>query len=138
MIYVASLNSPVFLGTIYHFLVHLTIVILLSALSCSTTSHYVIRYSLFIFLFLKCSLQILNVSGNNLESIRDLECIRGMTQFMANDNQLSDLKELAHCLSMWRNCWRLELAGNAFCHKAKYRDRVIIMSNSLGKCCHHV
>ncbi|XP_064625733.1 protein phosphatase 1 regulatory subunit 42-like isoform X2 [Lineus longissimus] len=77
------------------------------------------------------SLQSLNISGNNINSIRDLEGLRMLQQFMANDNKLYDMKELGHLLSSWRHLWRLELMGNALCHKSKYRDRIIVMSNSL-------
>jgi len=78
------------------------------------------------------SLQVFNISGNDLDSIKDLECLRCMTQLMANDNQLKDMKELAHIFGFWPNLWRLDLMGNPICHKAKYRDRVIVMAKSLG------
>lgn len=75
---------------------------------------------------------MLNVSGNNLESLRDLENLRCLTQLIANDNHLTDMRELAHVLSGWKSLWRLELMGNPICHKSKYRDRIIIMSPKLG------
>lgn len=77
------------------------------------------------------SLQMLNVSGNNLNSISDLECLILMQQFNAGDNQLSDMKELAHIFGQWNRLWRLDLMGNPLCHKAKYRDRVIVMATHL-------
>ena len=76
---------------------------------------------------------MLNVTGNNLDSIRDLEHLTQLQQVMAADNQLTDLKELAHCLTTWRQVWRLDLIGNPLCHKSKYRDRVIIMAPNLGR-----
>ncbi|XP_013409708.1 protein phosphatase 1 regulatory subunit 42-like, partial [Lingula anatina] len=76
-------------------------------------------------------LQVLNVSGNNLDSIRELECLRELTQIMANDNNLNDMRELGHLLTAWRSLWRLELIGNPMCHKSKYRDRVIVMAHRL-------
>jgi Leucine-rich repeat (LRR) protein len=75
----------------------------------------------------------LNISGNNIISIRDLESLQMLQQFMAGDNKLDDMKELGHLLSSWKHLWRLELMGNALCHKSKYRDRIIVMSNSLGE-----
>ena len=36
-------------------------------------------------------------------------------------------------LAAWPSVWRLEMTGNTLCHKKKYRDRVIVMSRSLGK-----
>lgn len=77
------------------------------------------------------SLQVLNVSGNNLNSINDLECLILMQQFHASDNQLMDMKELAHIFGQWNRLWRLDLMGNPLCHKAKYRDRVIVMAKHL-------
>ncbi|XP_046566841.1 LOW QUALITY PROTEIN: protein phosphatase 1 regulatory subunit 42-like [Haliotis rubra] len=77
------------------------------------------------------TLQVLNISGNNLDSIKDLEVLKGITQMMASDNFLNDMKELAHILGLWPFLWRLELMGNPVCHKAKYRDRIIVMSKHL-------
>ncbi len=78
------------------------------------------------------SLQILNVSGNNLDSVRDLQPCRCLTQLLANDNHLGDMKEMAQILGQSRLLWRLELMGNPLCHKSKYRDRIIILAPCLG------
>ena len=86
-----------------------------------------------IFICFQGTMQILNVSGNNLDSIQDLEPLRALTHFTASDNKLWDMKELARCLTSWRQLTRLDLIGNALCHKSKYRDRIIIMSPRLGK-----
>ena len=83
--------------------------------------------------YLQGCLQVLNVSGNNLDTVRDLECLTRLNQFMATDNHLCDVREIAHLLSSWRQLWRLELTNNPLCLKAKYRDRIIVMSSSLGK-----
>ncbi|XP_060072630.1 protein phosphatase 1 regulatory subunit 42-like [Ylistrum balloti] len=77
------------------------------------------------------SLQVLNVSGNGLDSVLDMIGLRNISQFMANDNELSDMKDLAHNFSNWPTLWRLELMGNPVCHKAKYRDRIIVMAKTL-------
>ncbi|RUS85234.1 hypothetical protein EGW08_006995 [Elysia chlorotica] len=78
------------------------------------------------------SLQILNISGNHLTSIRDLDCLMSLTQLLASDNQLSDMKELAHLLGgSWRHMTRLDLMGNPLCLRAKYKDRVIVMGKFL-------
>lgn len=77
---------------------------------------------------------MLNVSGNNLDSIKDLECLNQLSHFLAIDNQLNDMKELAHVLGQWYFLNRLDLMGNPLCHKAKYRDRVIVMAKHLGEC----
>lgn len=77
------------------------------------------------------SLKVLNVSGNNLDSIKDLECLNQLTHFLAIDNQLNDMKELANVFGRWYFLNRLDLMGNPLCHKAKYRDRVIVMAKQL-------
>lgn len=65
--------------------------------------------------------------------MRDVECLCNLTQLMASDNHLTDMKELAHVLGQMPYLWRLDLMGNPLCHKAKYRDRVIVMAKKLGK-----
>ncbi|KAL5016480.1 hypothetical protein ScPMuIL_006069 [Solemya velum] len=77
------------------------------------------------------TLQVLNVSGNNLDSLEDLACLKFLTQFMANDNQLTDMKELGQVFESWHHLWRLDLMGNPVCHKAKYRDRLILIARNL-------
>ena len=73
------------------------------------------------------------MSGNHLDSILELSAMTKLTQFMASDNGLTDMKEIVHCLSAWQQLGRLDLIGNPLCHKTKYRDRVIIIAPSLGK-----
>lgn len=77
-------------------------------------------------------LEVLNISGNNLESLADLQILRSLTQLFAADNQLNDMKELSQLLAAWPRLWRLELVGNPLCHKAKYKDRIIVMCRQLG------
>ena len=74
-----------------------------------------------------------NVSGNRLDSIRELTVLRELNQFLGSDNQLNDMKEIVHCLNAWPQLWRLELQGNPLCSKSKYRDRIIIMAPRLGE-----
>lgn len=81
---------------------------------------------------LSVCLQVLNVSSNNLEDLGDLRILRYITQFLANDNKLRDMKALSRVLTSWRQLWRLELMDNPVCRRAKYRDRVIVMNESLA------
>ncbi|XP_072045949.1 protein phosphatase 1 regulatory subunit 42-like [Amphiura filiformis] len=81
---------------------------------------------------LSVCLQVLNVSSNNLDDIADLRILRYITQFVANDNKLRDMKTLSRVISSWQQLWRLELIGNPLCRKAKYRDRVIVMNESIA------
>lgn len=81
---------------------------------------------------LSTCLQVLNVSGNSLDDISELRILRDIMQFLAADNKLRDMKALAAVVKSWRSLWRLELTGNPICQKAKYRDRVIVMNESLA------
>ena len=78
------------------------------------------------------ALTILNVSGNNLDSIEDLQCLTGLVEFSATDNQLSSMKELSQVLGQWTKLTKLDLTGNPLCLKYKYRDRTITMGRSIG------
>lgn len=74
------------------------------------------------------TLSVLNVSGNRLTSLGDLQSLRQLTQLLANDNQLSDMKEMAELLSSWRRITRIDLLNNPLCHKTKYPDRIIVLA----------
>ena len=78
-------------------------------------------------------LQVLNVSGNNLDDISELGILRNIMQFVASDNKLRDMRALSALIGSWPKIWRLELVGNPVCNKAKYRDRVIVMNSKLGE-----
>ncbi|XP_038665459.1 protein phosphatase 1 regulatory subunit 42 isoform X3 [Scyliorhinus canicula] len=80
---------------------------------------------------LKKSLSVLNIKKNNIDEIKELACLGNLNQFMAEDNQIRDVKELEYVLSQWQKLWYLGLSGNPVCQKAKYRDKIIVMSASL-------
>ena len=93
---------------------------------------------------------VLNVSGNRLDSIEDLQCLSELVTFIASDNEITNMKvslinrhdinpldfsltkELSVILSQWRSLHKLDLKGNPCTHKPKYRDRVITMSQSMS------
>lgn len=82
---------------------------------------------------LQGSLNVLNVSGNNLDSISDLQCLTELTHFSACNNLLTNMKDLNRVFPRMNKLVKLELSGNPLCQKAKYRDRVITMGTSIGK-----
>lgn len=84
------------------------------------------------FLPLQFSLSVLNVSGNNLTEVSELAVLSRMTQFFAANNKFDQLYDLSCAVRSWPAISRLELSGNPFCHKKKYRDKVILMSKRLG------
>ena len=83
-------------------------------------------------MFFQRSLSVLNVSGNNLSEISELACLSKMTQFFASNNNLDELYDLSCAVRSWPALSKLELSANPFCHKKKYRDKVILMSRRLG------
>lgn len=76
-------------------------------------------------------LNVLNISGNNIESLEDLHCLSSMIQLNAQNNNISDTKGLVKALSIWPAIIKLDLTGNPVCEKKKYRDRVFVMSKTL-------
>lgn len=77
-------------------------------------------------------LEILNISGNNLDSLEELSCLERLQDLTANNNCLNNLRELIQLLSIWKNVKRLDTSRNPFCAKARYRERLIVSSTTLG------
>ncbi len=73
-----------------------------------------------------------NVSGNNLDSVSELQCLTELVHFSACDNMLSNMKDISRAFSRMDKLSKLELSGNPLCQKSKYRDRVITMGPSIG------
>ncbi|XP_072427597.1 protein phosphatase 1 regulatory subunit 42 isoform X4 [Chiloscyllium punctatum] len=80
---------------------------------------------------LKKSLCVLNIKKNNIDEIKELACLGNLTQFIAEDNRIQDIKELEYVLSQWQKLWYLNLSGNPVCQKAKYKDKIMVLSTSL-------
>lgn len=78
-------------------------------------------------------LQILNISGNHVDDVSDLRVLRELTQFLAGDNDIQDLRSLLQCVRYWPRLWRLEIAGNPVVQRAKCRDKLILSIPRLGK-----
>jgi len=77
------------------------------------------------------SLEVLNVSGNNLDSISSLSPLKKLTNLQARNNQINEMGSIEECLSVWRILKILDLTGNPVFNAYKYRDRCIISSSSL-------
>ncbi|CAF0737399.1 unnamed protein product [Didymodactylos carnosus] len=76
-------------------------------------------------------LQILNVSGNNLDSLIELSVLEHLEELTASNNNLQNLRELVHLLSIWPTIKRLDTNRNPLCTKARYRERLIVVSTTL-------
>ncbi|XP_077126722.1 protein phosphatase 1 regulatory subunit 42 isoform X1 [Ranitomeya variabilis] len=77
------------------------------------------------------SLSVLNISNNNIDELKELEVFENITQLVAVNNHLNDIKDLEFVLKKWPRLWRMDLTGNPICQKPKYRDKVIIISKAL-------
>ncbi|XP_026642617.1 protein phosphatase 1 regulatory subunit 42 isoform X2 [Microtus ochrogaster] len=86
------------------------------------------------------SLSILNISNNNIDDIKDLEMLENLNHLIAVDNQLVHVKDLELLLKKLMKLWKMDLNGNPVCLKPKYRDKLILMSKSLGnfETIHHI
>lgn len=77
--------------------------------------------------------EILNVSGNNLDSLVELNGLEKLQELTASNNNLGNIRELIQLLMIWPRIKRLDTSRNPFCSKARYRERLIVVSNTLGK-----
>ncbi|CAF5066226.1 unnamed protein product, partial [Rotaria sp. Silwood1] len=75
--------------------------------------------------------EILNVSGNNLDSLVELSCLERLQELTANNNNLENLRELVQLLSVWSRLKRLDTSRNPICSKSRYRERLIVVSTTL-------
>ena len=77
------------------------------------------------------SLHVLNISGNGIDSIKDLSCLKCLTQLSCKDNKLGSMKELSRVFSSFDTLWKLDIDGNPVCSKPKFKDRIIVMTSNL-------
>jgi len=77
------------------------------------------------------TLMVLNVAGNRLEDLRDLSGLRKLGALNLSSNFVRNLKELKRLLETNRGLQRLWVGDNPLCHTNRFRDNIIVMSNSL-------
>ncbi|XP_013027959.2 protein phosphatase 1 regulatory subunit 42 isoform X2 [Anser cygnoides] len=77
------------------------------------------------------SLSVLNISNNNIDELEELAVLENLSYLRAADNQLQHMKDLEAVLNKWPKLRRMDLTGNPICHKPKYRDRVVVQSQTL-------
>ncbi len=78
-------------------------------------------------------LEVLNISGNNLDSLVELNSLEKLQELTASNNNLENIREFVQLLSIWPRLKRLDTSRNPFCSKARYRERLIVVSTTLGK-----
>ncbi len=77
------------------------------------------------------SLEILNVSNNNLDTLSEIGSLINLKQLKASNNDLNDMKEMSILLKCWPKLLTLELNGNPICLKNKYRERIIVQAPNI-------
>uniref|UniRef100_A0A7M4FKT7 Protein phosphatase 1 regulatory subunit 42 n=1 Tax=Crocodylus porosus TaxID=8502 RepID=A0A7M4FKT7_CROPO len=77
------------------------------------------------------SLSVLNISNNNIDELQELAVLQNISHLIAVDNQLQLIQDLEFVLNKWTKLCLLDLKGNPVCHKPKYRDRIIVQSQTL-------
>lgn len=80
---------------------------------------------------LSASLQVLNVSGNRLDSFKSLIPLNKLVELQARDNNISEVESINEALSCWHQLTKLDLSQNPITNTQKYRDHIIIMSSPL-------
>ncbi|XP_075350896.1 protein phosphatase 1 regulatory subunit 42 isoform X2 [Mycteria americana] len=78
------------------------------------------------------SLSVLNISNNNIDELEELAVLENLSYLRAVDNQLQHMKDLEVVLNKWTKLRRMDLTGNPICHKPKYRDRIVVQSQTLA------
>ncbi|KAF1399092.1 Protein phosphatase 1 regulatory subunit 42, partial [Spheniscus mendiculus] len=77
------------------------------------------------------SLSVLNISNNNIDELGELAVLENLSCLRAVDNQLQHMKDLEVVLKKWTKLRRMDLTGNPICRKPKYRDRIVVQSQTL-------
>ncbi|XP_074880441.1 protein phosphatase 1 regulatory subunit 42 [Buteo buteo] len=77
------------------------------------------------------SLSVLNISNNNIDELEELAVLENLSYLRAADNQLQHMKDLEVVLNKWTKLRRMDLTGNPICHKPKYRDRIVVQTQTL-------
>lgn len=77
------------------------------------------------------SLTILNIAGNNLDTISEIGSLKNLEDLNASNNLLNDMKEMSILLKCWPKLKILNLSGNPLCLKNKYRERIIVLAPNI-------
>ncbi|XP_074042534.1 protein phosphatase 1 regulatory subunit 42 [Leptinotarsa decemlineata] len=77
------------------------------------------------------TLQILNVSGNNIPSLSSLAPLRNLRVIDASDNDLDDIKDICQSIRNWYYLTEANFTGNSVGKKHRYRETVIGNTNLL-------
>lgn len=62
----------------------------------------------------------------------ELSCLESLQELSASNNNLENIRELVQLISIWTRLKRLDTSRNPLCSKARYRERLIVVSPTLG------
>jgi len=71
------------------------------------------------------TLEVLNVSGDRMESLEDLMPLSNLRHLMANDNFFEGANEVSQILGTFGHLEKVELLGNPCVSKSRYRERIV-------------
>ncbi|NXL87681.1 PPR42 phosphatase, partial [Alectura lathami] len=77
------------------------------------------------------SLSVLNISNNSIDGLEELAVLENLCHLRAADNQLQHMKDLEAVLKKWTKLRSVDLTGNPVCRTPKYRDRMVVQSQTL-------
>jgi protein phosphatase 1 regulatory subunit 42 len=67
-----------------------------------------------------------------LDSLVELSSLEKLQELTASNNNIENLRELVQLISIWPRLKRLDTSRNPMCSKARYRERLIVVSTTLG------
>ncbi|VDP87720.1 unnamed protein product [Echinostoma caproni] len=84
-------------------------------------------------MLLQPTLSKLDVSGNRLETLKDLGVLSTLTYLAATNNLITNMKELIGSLQKLKKLKELEISGNPVMSVYKAKETVIVNTMSLEK-----
>lgn len=82
--------------------------------------------------YLQNSLLELNVSKNNITSLRNLRNLRTLRRINISDNMIGSLNDLCNTLRFWNDLREIELRENSVLKNKKCEAEIIATCPSLG------
>uniref|UniRef100_A0A1B6D063 Protein phosphatase 1 regulatory subunit 42 n=1 Tax=Clastoptera arizonana TaxID=38151 RepID=A0A1B6D063_9HEMI len=90
-----------------------------------------LKFNEFVLKNLASCLKVLNISGNNIESLKELKELRCIVKLEATNNLISDVTDVCETVAFWFNLEEMDLRMNKVTSKKKYRDKVILSTHNL-------
>ncbi|KAK4884651.1 hypothetical protein RN001_000922 [Aquatica leii] len=82
--------------------------------------------------WIKCCLEVLVISHNNISTIAGLTSLKYITYLDASHNNLCDIKDVCGVVYNWYSIYEIKFIGNPIVKQRQYRENVILSSHKLG------